>query len=201
MRMISGRDAHKHPEVFEQIFKLRHHVFVREMGWEDLASPDGLEIDQFDTHDAVHLVSEQDGIVVGYIRALPTTKPHLLTDVLPQLCQVETSPCGENVWEMSRYCVHPDYRRGRWSQGSTGSEVIAGTVEWAIQSGVNKLVFEFEPNWVLRAMQLQFLVRPLGLLHKIGHQYVVAAELTLTDGTLQTIRQNREVDRPVLKAA
>ena len=32
----------------EQAYRLRHNVFVDEMGWEDLRKPDGREIDQFD---------------------------------------------------------------------------------------------------------------------------------------------------------
>ena len=32
----------------ERAYRLRHQVFVEEMGWTDLAKPDGREIDQFD---------------------------------------------------------------------------------------------------------------------------------------------------------
>ena len=200
MQVINGTDVAAHPELFDEIWRLRHQVFVEEMGWKEIAHSDGLERDRFDDEHAVHLVSVHDGHVAGYIRALPTTRPHLLTDVLTYLCE-EDRPYGKTVWEMSRYCVHKDHRRGRRSLSAVGTEVLAGTVEWALGAGVDRLVFEFEPNWILRALQWDFRVRPLGRIHEIDGQQVVAAELTITDRTLPAIQASRESAQPVLKAA
>lgn len=66
---LSGADQALFPELFEQSSRLRHRVFVEEMGWEDLRRPDGREFDQFDDEHAVHHFCIRDGVVVGYLRA------------------------------------------------------------------------------------------------------------------------------------
>lgn len=197
IKIISGQDVDSYPEIFDAVFALRHKVFVEEMGWSELASDDERERDKFDDEFAVHHVAMRDGVVLGYQRTIPTTRPHLLTEVLPYLCESEP-PTGPNHWEVSRYCVVPASREGRRAVGSVGSELIAGAVEWAIANDVSSLVYEFEANWLLRAAQLQFFVRPLGLLHRIGTQQIIAAELTITPKTLETIRAYRNFFEPVI---
>ena len=58
----------------EQAYHLRHQVFVKEMGWHNLAKPDGREIDQFDNKHAVHMLYIEEGKVLGYQRMLPSTR-------------------------------------------------------------------------------------------------------------------------------
>lgn len=198
IKIIPGSEMREHPEIFDAVFSLRHKIFVEEMGWSDLASEDGRERDQFDNEFAVHHVALREGQVVGYQRTLPTVGPHLLSDVLPSLCE-GAPPRSAKHWEVSRYCVSPSVREGRRGVGSVGSELIAGTVEWAIAAGVEKLVYEFEPTWLLRAAQLQFFVRPLGLLQQIGKQQVIAAELGITPYTLPAIRDFRGTHAPVIE--
>lgn len=196
--VIPGNRTAEYPEIFDAVHALRHRVFVDEMEWTDLASPDGRETDQFDDEHTVHLVSMQEGEVAGYIRVLPSERPHLLTDVLPDLQEVEYES-GPDTWEASRYCVSPRWREGRRAFGSVGGELIAGLVEWSLASDVKHLIFEFEVNWILRALQLQFLVQPLGRLHQIGKQSVVAARLSITSTTLPAIRDKREHHQPVIR--
>lgn len=196
--VISGADVDQYTRLFDQVYALRHKVFVDEMGWEDLRSADGKERDQFDDHHAVHHLCVRDNLVVGYQRMLPTTRPHLLSDIFPQLC-VGTSPRGPGIYELTRYCVSSGHREGRRGVGSVGSELIAGLVEWGLQAGVHKAIIEFEPMWVLRAMQLQFLARPLGLQTRIGDQNIVATELTFNEHTLETIREFRGHDEAVIR--
>lgn len=198
IKVIPGYQVGLFPDIFDAVFALRHQVFVEQMGWTELASNDRRERDQFDNEYAVHHVAMRDGKVVGYQRLLPTTRPHLLTDVLPHLCD-GPAPSGAAVWEASRYCVAPAHREGRRTVGSVGSELIAGVVEWALDAGVESLIFEFEVNWLLRAAQLQFFVRPLGMLYQIANQQVIAAELTITPETLPTIREYRGHQAPVLE--
>jgi acyl-homoserine lactone synthase len=93
----------------EQAYHLRHQVFVKEMGWHNLAKPDGREIDQFDNKHAVHMLYIEEGKVLGYQRMLPSTRPHLLSEVMPELCEVER-PVGAHIWEWTRFCVARERR-------------------------------------------------------------------------------------------
>jgi len=186
------------PHIWESVHKLRHEIFVEEMGWEDIRRDDGLEIDQFDHEDAIHHLAFRNGDLAGYQRMLPTERPYLLSSVLQDLCE-GPFPRGRNVWELTRYAVAKPWREGRRGVSSVGSELIAGFIEWGQRTGVNEVIIEFEPMWVLRALQLGFLVRPLGYQRTYGRQQVVAAVLKFTPETLRTVRCYRREDSPVLQ--
>ncbi|MFY9641430.1 MAG: acyl-homoserine-lactone synthase [Rhodomicrobium sp.] len=195
--IVSGNDAERYPSLMKQVYRLRHEVFVNEMGWKDLYSPDGLERDQFDRPDAVHFICVRDGKVVGYQRGLPTVKPHLLSDVFPELCEGPV-PRGLDTYELSRHCVAPGYREGRRGVSSVGSELMVGGVEWGLACGANKAVTEVETIWVLRWLQLKFLIRPLGYATQIGDQLIVALLMEFNRSTLQVIREYRKHSAPVV---
>jgi acyl-homoserine lactone synthase len=170
------------------------------MGWEDIRRDNGLEIDQFDHDDAIHHLAFRNGDLAGYQRMLPTERPYLLSTVLRDLCE-GPFPCGRNVWELTRYAVAKPWREGRRGVSSVGSELIAGFIEWGQCAGVDEVIIEFEPMWVLRALQLGFLVRPLGYQRTYGRQQVVAAVLKFTPETLRTVRRYRGENSPVLQIA
>ena len=195
--ILSGHDVQRYPALMEQVYRLRHQVFVNELGWSDIAKADGLERDQFDRPDAVHQICVREGKVAGYQRMLPTVKPHLLSDVYPELCE-GSLPRGLDTYEMTRYCVAPGYREGRRGVSSVGSELIVGGVEWALACGVKKVIVETETIWVLRWLQMKFLVRPLGFETQIGNQRIVAALLEFNRTTLQAIREYRKHWTPVI---
>lgn len=186
------------PDLWQAVHTLRHEIFVDEMGWEDLRRNDGLEIDQFDHEEARHHLVIRNGELAGYQRMLPTTRPHLLTEVLGDLCE-GPSPRGGNVWELTRYAVASHYREGRWGVSSVGSELVAGFIEWGMANGINQVIIEFEPMWVLRALQLHFLARPLGYQRTYGRQQIVATLLTFTEDTLRTVREKRNHHASVMR--
>ncbi|MEX0404376.1 acyl-homoserine-lactone synthase [Aquibium sp. LZ166] len=185
------------PDLWEEVHRLRYQIFVEEMGWDDLRRSDQMEIDQFDHEEAVHHLCMRNGRVAGYQRMLPTTRPHLLTDVLQDLCE-GTSPKGPNIYELTRYAVAPAFRDGRRGVSTVGTELIAGFVEWGLHNKVDQVIIEFEPMWVLRALQLSFLARPLGYQRTYGRQQVVATLLTFNENTLDVVRNRRNQHAPVL---
>lgn len=187
---LTTQQLMERPRLWEAVHRLRHRIFVEEMGWEDIRRPDGLEIDQFDHEDAVHHLVIRNDELAGYQRMLPTTRAHLLTEVLRDL-YVGTPPSGPDVYELTRYAVAPGFRDGRRGVSSVGSELIAGFVEWGLRCGVNRVIIEFEPMWVLRALQLHFLATPLGYQRTYGRQQVVATLLTFNRHTLEVVRRRR----------
>ena len=56
----------------------------------------GSRCDQFDHDEAVHQIVIRGGELAGYQRMLPTTRAHLLTEVLTDLFE-GTPPSGPNV--------------------------------------------------------------------------------------------------------
>ncbi|RUZ56377.1 acyl-homoserine-lactone synthase, partial [Mesorhizobium sp. M7A.F.Ca.US.007.01.1.1] len=98
---LTTQELMERPDLWEAVHRLRYKIFVEEMGWDDLRRPDGLELDQFDHDEAVHQIVIRGGEVAGYQRMLPTTRPHLLTEVLTDLSE-GTPPSGPNIWELTR---------------------------------------------------------------------------------------------------
>lgn len=194
---LTNAELKSRPDLWSAVLHLRHDIFVEEMGWEDLRRPENIEFDQFDHDDAIHHLAIRDGELVGYQRMLPTTRPHLLTHVLQDLCE-GPSPTGPNVYELTRYAVAAKWRDGRRGVSTIGSELIAGFIEWGMICGVDRVIIEFEPMWVLRALQLRFLATPLGYQRTYGKQQVVATLLAFNKATLQAVRSKRNHFTPVL---
>lgn len=197
MYALTTSELMERPDLWRAVHRLRYEIFVEEMGWDALRRPDHLEIDQFDHDEAIHHLVIRNGELAGYQRMLPTTRPHLLTEVLQDL-YVGTPPAGRDVWELTRYAVARGYRDGRRGVSTVGSELIAGFVEWGLSRGVDKVIIEFEPMWVLRALQLHFLATPLGYQRTYGRQEVVATLLTFNEATLEMVRARRAHFAPVM---
>lgn len=100
-------------DLLKEMFQYRHHFFVEEMGWESLRKSDGLERDQFDNDDATYMIFQEDnGTFVGCLRLLPTTGPHLFSEVFPNLCNKTGLQRGEKIWELTRTCINLEYGYG-----------------------------------------------------------------------------------------
>lgn len=93
------------PTLLEQMFRLRYKVFHQQLGWE-VSGEGGLERDEFDDLNPVYAIAvhRASHAVVGCVRLLPTTGPHMLRDVKafqPALAG-RRSPCSSRIWEISR---------------------------------------------------------------------------------------------------
>jgi len=117
---LTTQELMERPDLWEAVHRLRYKIFVEEMGWEDLRRPDGLECDQFDHDEAVHQIVIRGSEVAGYQRLLPTTRGHLLTEVLTDLFE-GTPPSGPSIYELTRYAVAPGYRDGRRGVSTVGT--------------------------------------------------------------------------------
>jgi acyl-homoserine lactone synthase len=174
----------------EQAYRLRHRVFVEEMGWTDLAKPDGREIDQFDNEHAVHMLYIEEGKVLGYQRMLPSTRPHFLSEVMPELCEGER-PVGAHIWEWTRFCVARERREKGRAVCPITNMLLSAAVEWGLKCGITRLIIETNPIWLLRMVQLHFRPTPLGLQHTIGGQDVIAIIASFDLRTLSRLRAMR----------
>ena len=135
LKVIQGSEIGSHEALMDRVLRFRHAVFVDEKGWEDLRQPDERERDQFDDEHAIHQVCMRDDEIVGYQRLLPTTRPHLLTDVLSDLCKTKP-PRGPKIFEWTRFCVAPPIAKsGRVPMApSSNSRRVSSSGAWRIAS-------------------------------------------------------------------
>lgn len=168
---------------------------MRRAGW-TLRQPDGLERDRFDDVHAIHQISFGGDDIVGYQRLLPTTRTHLLSDVLAVLCH-RRPPCTR-VFEWTRFCVAPGSREMRPRADVPFLGLAQGVVEWGMAHRVDTVTAAIDWRLMVIAMQLRFFVRPLGFPERIGRDEVVALRMSFNRETLATILQARGCDDPVL---
>lgn len=192
--IVTAQNVVNHQREMDQAFHLRHKVFVEEKGWTDLRREDGREIDRFDDEHAVHMLFTVEERVVGYQRMLPSTRPHLLSEVLPDLCD-GARPNGDNIWEWTRYCVEPQYRERGRMLSPVANALLSGIVEWGLGDGVDTIIIEMNPLWLLRLVQLHFRVTPLGLPKIIGGEETVAVTASFDERTLQRLRETRSASK------
>ena len=198
LKVIHGSEVGAHQALMDRVFRFRHSVFVEEKGWEDLRQPDGRERDRFDDAHAIHQICLRGDEIVGYQRLLPTTRPHLLTDVLSDLCRTKP-PRGPRIVEWTRFCVAPSHREVRPRANGAFLELAQGVVEWGMANRVDTVTVAIDWRLMVIAMQLRFFVRPLGFPKKIGRDEVIALRMSFMGETLAAIRQARGCDEPVLE--
>lgn len=85
IHVITSANRHLYEPELLTHFRLRHEVYVVERNWKELDHADGLERDQFDNQDATYIMAIDNGEIVGGSRLIPTTNPHLLSEVFPYL--------------------------------------------------------------------------------------------------------------------
>jgi acyl homoserine lactone synthase len=156
LRLIEGSDASFFPKEVDAMFRNRAEIFSERLGWE-VTVKDGYERDTFDDANPLYLVSVDPDTEEywGSLRLLPTTGPHMLRDVFPQLLSGE---CIESatIWESSRICV--TQVRGQPDRSKSGvnyalTELILGIGEVAVEAGLTQIVSVFDARMfrVLRA--------------------------------------------------
>jgi acyl-homoserine lactone synthase len=70
---------------FDEFLRRRHDFSV----WQrppHPASADGRELDQFNPDAAIYLLGIEADLVVTSARLIPTTEPHMVSEVLPHMC-------------------------------------------------------------------------------------------------------------------
>lgn len=188
--VIDDSNIARYCDVMEKVYLFRHKLFVECLKWEECRRQDGREIDQFDGPGCIHLVRMGGDEVTAYTRLLPTTQPHLLTEVYPHLVQVGPAPRGQRVFEWTRFGILPSHREGRaGSIDPATAELFTAAAEVAAVRGMHGLLAQTHPIFVSRLMSCGWDVEPLGLPTKhLGHS-ILAVYARLTPRTVMTSRE------------
>lgn len=146
--VIDSLNKQDYQPMLEEMFRLRKRVFHDRLGW-DVEITDGMEIDLFDKLDPAYIVSvDTDGNVVGCVRQLQTTGPHMLSDVFSSILDGEPPLRSSRVWEATRFCVDTQRLssgRGRNSISYVTSEIMIAAIELAMSAGVTDAIAVIDP--------------------------------------------------------
>jgi N-acyl-L-homoserine lactone synthetase len=196
--VVTANNRALYREQLTQMHRDRKRVFVDKFKW-DVSVVDGeYEIDQFDTPQAVYLMEldPQTRCHLSSVRLLPTTQPHLLDTLFPELCDGDV-PSASHVWEITRYCTNPDVPRAITSPA--GDRVCIAMVEYALLHGITRYTYVTHMKLLSLLISQGWETEPLGLPCEIDGQMLGAMSLKITPATLQMFRDRYGYRKPMLE--
>jgi acyl-homoserine lactone synthase len=188
VRIVTQHNRARYDDLIDRCYRLRHRVFVEERRWEDLRRPDGRDIDQFDTPHAIHVIVTEGPEAIAYTRLLPTMRPHLLSDVYPELLEGAVLPRGPAIYEWTRCCVAPERREGHASMSPAAQQLFLGIAECCVALGIEALSVETHPVWITRLLELGWQARPLAIPTTYKGETVVPMLAGVSAHTVATTR-------------
>ena len=196
IHVVRKDNRHLYENYFDPYFRLRHDIYVKQRKWMALDRPDGREIDQFDTEDAVYLFCIDGGALIGAMRAVPTLSPTLMSDIFPHLNLRGPIQRGD-VYELSRIFVIPE-RRGEHAGPRVEMLLLTAIMEYGISIGLTAFSIVLESWWLPRFECCGWKARPLGVPHMMDDMSVLAVLVDCDEGTWTTLCSQIGLNKPVL---
>ena len=184
--VITRRCGSQWPALIRQMHADRKKVFVDLLRWR-IPHSDDLEQDGFDNDDAEYLILREPGSGdhVASLRLLPTTAPHLMTEVFPTLCS-KGPPRGTDVREITRFCVAP---RGCASERRLArNRIVRAMVEYGLMAGVGSFTAACDMGFLSEVLSAGWDCRPLGPPQLIDGRPVGALHIHIGPATLAMLR-------------
>ena len=190
--IVDALNAHRFEAVLDDVYRLRARVFQDRLGWA-VNVKDGQEIDEYDYMDpAVVVCFNDNGEVVGCMRLLQTTGPHMLSDVFYELLDGEPPLRSAQIWEATRFCVDTNKLRAKGTKNTISyvtSMVMLGAFEYAKEAGVLDAVAVIDP--VMNRVLQRSGNKPydyLGSPKQMGVVKAMAALMDCSDERIASIR-------------
>ena len=186
VHVVNSGNRHQYLDEIEQMHRHRHRVFVETMGWRALESPDGLDIDQFDTPYATYLVAIDDGAVRGSLRLIPSWRPHMLKNLFRDYIEGE-APSGPGVWEWTRHAPGDKaFEKDINHQARFLLNIAAH--EFAASRGIETFIGIADCQIVPRMMDLGWRVEPIGMPVNYGEGVCYAFKMNVEPANNDRLR-------------
>jgi acyl-homoserine lactone synthase len=192
--LVDRRNRNAFAEQLEEMYRQRHQVYVEKRGWKALARPDKREIDQFDNEDAVYLMKIDDsGHVLGAVRLIDTTKPHLMRDVFRHVVTLGDIPNDPRVYEMTR-CYVTDSIGDKATQAQAAGEIMAAMEEYGLARGLTDYSVVSDLYFVPFMTIIGEGVKRLGEPYDYGEGTCIAMTFPVNERGLRICRKARGLD-------
>lgn len=196
VHVISNNNIHLYSDEIDQFFRERHKIYVEELHWRDPA-PDGREIDQFDTDAAVYLLGIEDGRVITGSRFLPTSEPHMLSEVFPHLCTLNEGIIRDpTVAEWTRGFIVADRREGLGVR--LKAAFCYAVMEYCLQQGITRIGGIQEIYWLSLWKRFGWRVEVNGVPEMFGDVAWVPAYFDVTQEAMAGAKRWARLDRSIL---
>lgn len=180
-RLLSTNLQTNQDDALRAMFAARKSIFVDLLKW-DLPVLDGqFEIDEFDNEHAHYLILlDQAGRHLGSARLLPTTGPHILGSLFPELCE-RPVPTGPRVQEITRFALDRSLRARE--RRAVRNQLITAIVGHALAHGIERYTGVAEMAWLQQILSFGWDCRPLGLPVPNASGMIGALEIGIDDDT------------------
>ena len=141
---VEPKDRERYRNRLSEMFRLRARVFRGELGWA-VDVHQGKEFDRYDAQENLYLLSvNQQRVLDGALRLMPTSGPTLLTDVFGELVPSDTALRSPHLWEATRFCVCRTHSPLRNGIATAAWHLVIGAVELAVESGIDSLLMIYD---------------------------------------------------------
>ena len=133
--------------LLDAMYALRYNVVVEQWGWEIAGASPGLEKDQFDSNETAYFIAmgergtSLEGQAIATARLIPTTIPHMMTELFSSFCDLQKSPQRADVWECSRYLSDSTLPIDKATGRRARIAVNIGMIDFALSYGVNQFIW------------------------------------------------------------
>lgn len=197
IHVVNSGNRHLYEPLFDEYFRLRYDVYVKERGWKALDRRDGREIDQFDTAAATYLFALEGRRLVGGIRIVPTTAPTLMSEVFPQLA-LHGPIRRPDVYELTRIFIIKE-RRGEQAAPRVEHLILCAVMEYGLAQGLSQYTVVMDAWWIRRLQENGWRITPLGLPVEIDGAMTVGVTADVTHAAVAEIRLKRGIEGPILE--
>ncbi|MDR3467118.1 MAG: acyl-homoserine-lactone synthase [Xanthobacteraceae bacterium] len=195
IRVIDRSNRDRFRRTLDQQFRMRRDVFVTERGWKDF-DRGAYEMDQYDTEDAVYLVSlDAHDAVIGGMRLYPTLKPHLMSETFAHMVDGPI-PQRSDIMELTRFALAAHARHSH-----TYCELFLGLLEYGLGEGLSGTMALMRTLRIPVIQNLGMTVRPLGLPQDIDGEAQTAVLIEMNEDSLARVRRSAGRSESVLETS
>jgi acyl-homoserine lactone synthase len=194
IRVIDKASFHLFARTMDQLFRIRHSVFVEEKGWRQFDRDGIFEKDQFDTEDAVYVVAlDEHGDAIGCFRLYPTVLPHMISEVFPNLVEGEVLRRSD-VLELTRFHLSRPKRHAR-----EYLELLTAIPEIGLELGLSGFTA------IVRTLRIPVMqtaglsITPTGLPVDVDGESHVSVLFEVSESSLARINRTRGSTRSVFE--
>lgn len=183
MRMIrTGGGNLDEASALRAMFVARKEVFVDLLGWDVPVLAGQFELDHFDDpHARYVMLMDDDGRHRASARLLPTTRPHILDQLYPELCDEEI-PRGPQVFEITRFCL--DRHQTAAERREARNELVSGLAITALASGISTYTGVADLAWFNQVLTFGWRCRALGTPRPCGRHMLSALRIDIDADTM-----------------
>lgn len=193
--VVTARNARLYENEYDEFLRKRHDYFVTQKRWRP-ESPEGRETDQFDTDAATYVLGMEDGELVTSARLIPTSEPHLVSEVFPHYCDGGV-PRRPDWAEWTRTFVLP--RKRATGLRGTLTQLCCAVMEFALEEGLQAVGGIQETYFMPHHGAIGWVARPLGLAQQAANgEFYIVAYIDVDERALANVRRVLRIDHGLL---